>query len=84
MSLPGHVWSRLRNITADEIMAALRRDGWTCDTKGGSEHIYRSGDGLRRVSIHYHPGKTFGPKLLKGLLSDIGWSEADLKRLKMM
>ena len=38
----------------------------------------------RRVSVHYHPRKTFGPKLLQSLLNDIGWSEADMKRLKLV
>jgi len=36
------------------------------------------------VVIHYHPRKTYGPGLLKGLLADIGWDEKDLKRLKLI
>ncbi len=27
---------------------------------------------------------TYGPKLLKGLLADIGWEEKDLRRLKLI
>ena len=38
----------------------------------------------RSVTIHYHPGKTYGAKLLKGLLEDIGCSTADMKRLKLI
>ena len=34
--------------------------------------------------IHYHPRKTYGPKLLKALLADIGWSEADMRRIKLI
>ena len=37
-----------------------------------------------RVGIHYHPKKTYGAGLLKGLLSDIGRSIDDLRRLKLI
>jgi predicted RNase H-like HicB family nuclease len=37
-----------------------------------------------RVTIHYHPKKTYGAKLLKGLLEDIGWSEEDMERLQLI
>jgi hypothetical protein len=46
-------------------------------------YIKRIGD-PKRIVIHYHPRKTYGPKLLKSLLADIGWSEADMKRLKLI
>jgi len=36
------------------------------------------------VSIHYHPGKTYGPKLLQALLDDTGWNILDLRRLKLV
>ena len=84
MSFPSHTWARLRNLTAAELIAALERDGWECDTHGGSMRIYRHPVTRRRVSIHFHPKKTFGPKMLKGLLEDIGWSEADMKRVKLL
>jgi hypothetical protein len=35
-------------------------------------------------SVHYHPKETYGPKLLKGLLEEIGWTEDELKRLKLI
>jgi len=81
MSFPSHVRKQLKNITADEPIRALERDGWQRDESQGAEQVYRHIDG-RRVSIHYHPRKTFGPKLLKNLLADIGWDISDLKRLK--
>ena len=49
----------------------------------GATRAFRDGAG-RRVVIHYHPKKTYGPQLLKALLSDIGWSTDDLKRLKLI
>lgn len=63
MSLPANVWAQLKNITADELVRALLRDGWVLDVaRAGSKRVYRHPDG-RRVAIDYHPGKTFGPKL---------------------
>lgn len=82
MSFSQQVWDQLRNSTCEDLIRALNKDGWGCDTKGGSAHIYKKG-GLR-VSVHYHPGKTYGPKLLKNLLADIGWSEDDMRRLKLI
>jgi hypothetical protein len=38
----------------------------------------------RLVSIHYHTGKTFGPQLLQDLIRSTGWTEKDLKRLKLI
>jgi hypothetical protein len=34
--------------------------------------------------IHYHPRKTYGPKLLTALLNEIGWTEADMRRVKLI
>ena len=83
MTFPSHVWKQIKNLSADDMVAALERDGWICDTKRGAERVYREPGG-RRVSIHYHPGKTYGPKLLKALLADSGWTEADMRRLKLI
>jgi predicted RNA binding protein YcfA (HicA-like mRNA interferase family) len=84
MAFSASVWGQLKNKTADELIAALERDGWKLepDCKGAIQ-VYRHAD-TRRVGIHYHPKKTFGAGLLKGLLSDIGWDEQDLKRLKLI
>jgi predicted RNA binding protein YcfA (HicA-like mRNA interferase family) len=71
MSFAPHVWAQLKNLTCDEIIAALKK-----------ERIYRKPP--NRVSIHYHPQKTYGPKMLKGLLDDIGWTEAQMRKLKLI
>lgn len=83
MNYPPHIWDQLKNLTAEEIISALKRDGWARDTACKAEHVYRH-PVRGRVSIHFHPGKTYGPKLLKGLLADIGWTIADLRRLKLV
>jgi predicted RNA binding protein YcfA (HicA-like mRNA interferase family) len=86
MALSQHVWRQLKAITADDLIAALKRDGYMKDPASADatiSYIKRIGD-PKRIVIHYHPRKTYGPKLLKSLLADIGWSEADMKRLKLI
>lgn len=83
MTVPKHVWDQLRATTADELVKALLRHNWAFDSNSGAVHVYRRPDG-RRVAIHYHPRKSYGPGLLKALLEDIGWTEQDLRRLKLI
>lgn len=84
MAFSSSAWDQLKNKTADDLIAALKRDEWTLEPEcKGAIQVYRSPSG-ERVGIHYHPKKTYGPKLLKGLLADIGWDEDDLKRLKLI
>jgi hypothetical protein len=84
------VWRQLKNITCDEIISALKRDGWQKDVGGktsGSIQVYIKGESpnRRRVTIHYHVHSTYrSPKLLDGILESIGWTEADLRRLKLI
>lgn len=84
MSFPSHLWRQLKNLTADDLIRALDRAKWTCDTKGGSMRIYISPDGKNRVSVHYHPKKTYGAKTLQGLLESTGWNEEDMRRFKLI
>lgn len=84
MSFSSSAWDQLRSITVEELCKALDRDGWALEPgSGSSARIYYKGPG-QRVSVHFHPGKTYGPKMLKALLADIGWSESDMKRLKLI
>ena len=83
---PSSSTTRPKNTTKGELCAALERDGWVCDMGGGSAVIYRKpGPPTLRVSIHFHRATdTMGAKLLTGLLQDTCWSEADLRRLKLI
>ena len=78
-----NIWNQLKNKSADDFISALQKDGWNKDTTIGAEQIFRHPDG-RRISIHYHPRKTYQPKLLKRLLEDIGWTENEMKKLKFI
>lgn len=82
MNYAPNVWAQLKSKSPDELIAALLKDGWSCDMDGGSMRVYLKGS--NRVSIHYHPKKTYGPKMLKGLLDDIGWSESEMRALKLI
>ena len=79
------VWDQLKNITAGELRRALDKDkNWYADETGSSAVVYRNDINHRIVSLHVHPHKTYASSLLKQLLEDIGWTEADLKRLKLI
>lgn len=84
MSFSGEVWNQLKNLTCEDLMRALEKDGWDRDTTSGAVQAYRNPVTRARVTIHYHPGKTYGAKFLKGLLADIGWTERDMRRLKLI
>jgi predicted RNA binding protein YcfA (HicA-like mRNA interferase family) len=86
MALPQHVWKQIKNLTKDDLIAALLRDGWKKDpaSRNATISYIKEGTPNKRVVIHYHPGQTCGPGLLKALLADIGWNEKDLRRLKLI
>ena len=82
-TIPKRVWDQLRSTTVQQIASALVRDSWKREVKSGARHPYRSLDG-RRVVLHVHPKGEKGPRVLKGLIEDIGWTEDDLVRLKLI
>ena len=80
-------WNQLKNKTIQDIQRALERDGWKKETRTGATIGYRHPtrpSPYNRVVLHVHPKATKGPKLLKGLLGTIGWTEDDLHRLKLI
>jgi predicted RNA binding protein YcfA (HicA-like mRNA interferase family) len=83
LNYPPDIWGQLKNLKCEDLISALERDGWVRDAVCKTEQIYRHRDG-RKVSIHYHPGKTYGQGLLKGLLKDTGWIAVDFRRLKLI
>jgi predicted RNA binding protein YcfA (HicA-like mRNA interferase family) len=86
---PKHIWDQLKNLTAQDLINALdkRTSGWTQVRVRGSRYVFHNPNrppDKQDVSIHLHPGKTYGAKQLKGLLDVIGWTEDDLRRLKLI
>ena len=85
MAFPQHVWNQIKGLTADDLRKALERDGFTAEGKRGATlGFYKPGPPPKRIVIHYHPNKTYGAKLLTALIVDAGWTEADLRRLKLI
>lgn len=83
MKFPSHIWNQFKNKSADELISALKKDGWKLDRMKGAKQVWLHPDG-RRISIHYHSQKTYGPKLLQALLEDISWTTSDMRRLKLI
>ena len=81
------VWNQIKNTTVQELAAALIKDGWVQepgkDATIGFRHADRNSS-HNRVVLHVHPKGTKGPKLMKGLLRTIGWSENDLEHLGLI
>ena len=86
MAFSPNVWNQIKNLSADDLISGLERDGWERDpaSRGAILAYLKKGTPTHRVTIHYHPRKTYGSKLLKGLIEDIGWTEDDLRRLKLI
>jgi predicted RNA binding protein YcfA (HicA-like mRNA interferase family) len=77
-------YGQLRNLTAREIISALIRDGFSFDRGDGSHQIYYHPD-RRRVTVIFHgSGRTFTRKTLRSMIEQARWTEADLKRLKLI
>lgn len=85
------VWEQLKGKSLSDIVHAMTRDGFVADyelpdVRGHKSAIctyVRARDG-RKVTIHRHPRVTYGPGLLKKILDDVGWSEGEMKRLKLI
>jgi predicted RNA binding protein YcfA (HicA-like mRNA interferase family) len=84
MSFTKQAWEQLKNKNKNDLIKALLKDGFLPDVHLRTERVYRHPDG-RKVTIHYHEGNDcYGPGLLKALLEDIGWSESDMRKLKLI
>lgn len=78
-------FSRLRSVTARELMRALRRDGFEMERQTGSHQQHYHQDG-RRVTVSFHrPGDTFSIRLLRSMIQvQARWTPADLLRLGLL
>ncbi len=75
--------SQLKNVTPEQIIRSLEKDGWVEREKNRAPRGFHKNG--KYIVIHFHPRKTYQPKLIKKLLEeDAGWDEADLKRLGLI
>jgi len=78
-------YSKLRSITAREIISALIKDGFYFERQSGSHQQYHHQDGRRVTVSFHHPSDTFAPKILKSMVEkQAKWTYEDLKRLKLI
>ena len=67
-------------VTAQEVIRALERAGFSKVRQSGSHQIFRNAWG-RRVTVPYHPGKILHPKVFKSILRDAGWTVEQFEHL---
>lgn len=85
MAFSPNVWNQIKGITKDEFIKALKRDGFEAEGKRGAVLAFcKKSSPVRRVTVHYHPGATYQPKLLTSMIESAGWTEDDLRRLKLI
>ena len=82
MAISRSVWDQLKAKTADDLIRALEKDGWVGEDRRGATRgfVKDAQNGRDRLVVHYHPRKTYGPRLLKSLIKETGWTEDDIKR----
>ena len=73
--------ARLPRLTARELIAALRRDGWVRVTQVGSHYHMAHPDRPGKVTIPVHTGTIIRPKLLQMILRQAGITPDRLKEL---
>ena len=79
-------FSKVRALTAGEVIRALLADGFSLrKSRGGSHQRYCHPDG-RRVTVPFHGSNTtFLPKTLRSMIEEQArWTEGDLQRLRLM
>ena len=78
-------YTKLRNLTARDIIAALIKDGFSLRHQKGSHQRYRHPDG-RRVTVTFHKASgTFPLGTLRSMIErQARWDEDDLKRLGLL
>lgn len=80
-SYSSNVWKQVKGCSDKDLKKALKKDGFEFYSRRSNISLYTHPDG-RQVTIHPHPGKSYGPGLLKSILEDAGWTtDADLKRV---
>jgi len=62
-------YSKLRSLSAKEIISALIRDGFYLERQAGSHRQYGHQDGRRVTVSSHHSSDTFSLKILKSRLS---------------
>jgi predicted RNA binding protein YcfA (HicA-like mRNA interferase family) len=71
---------RVPSLPGERIVRALERAGFKVARVTCSHHIMRHADG-RGTTVPVHPGRDVAKGTLRGILSDVGLSVEELRRL---
>ena len=67
-------------VRGERVVRALERAGFKIARVAGSHHIMRHPDG-RGTTVPVHPGRDVAKGTLRGILSDVGMTVSELRRL---
>ena len=73
-----------RGTSARQFIRALQADGFVLQRTRGSHRVYRHPDGRRLVVAYHALGDTFPIGTLKAMVTDVGWSDEDLRRFGLI
>jgi predicted RNA binding protein YcfA (HicA-like mRNA interferase family) len=77
-------FSKLRSLTARQIVSALQADGFVLRRQKGSHRQYKHPDGRGVTLSFHHSGDTFRMGTLKSIIeTQAKWTENDLRRLRL-
>jgi predicted RNA binding protein YcfA (HicA-like mRNA interferase family) len=68
------------SLRGEQVVRALERGGFKVARVTGSHHIMRHADG-GGTTVPVHPGRDVAKGTLRGILSDVGMTLADLQKL---
>ena len=71
---------KLPRVTADEVIKALKRVGFSLVRQSGSHKIHKNAQG-KRVTVPCHAGRILHPKVLKSILRDADLTAERFKEL---
>ena len=78
-------FSRLRSLTARQIIQALSRDGFELVRQRGSHQHYYHSDGRFVTVSYHHSGDTYPVGRLRMMLQEQAkWTADDLRRLGLL
>ena len=78
-------YSKLRSLTARQIVSALQADGFILRRQKGSHRQYKHSDGRGVTLSFHHSADTFRMGTLKSIIeAQAQWTENDLRRLRLM
>jgi predicted RNA binding protein YcfA (HicA-like mRNA interferase family) len=78
-------YRKLRSLTARQLISALEREGFQLRRHRGPHYRYVHVDGRRVTIAFHHLGQTFKMGTLRSIIEkQARWTEADLKRLKLI